>query len=57
MWYFIEIIDKKLEESDGSMDDVYIVHAKRYAIRIYSELGKWCDTWWYIHIVYQENCI
>jgi hypothetical protein len=27
---FLEIIDKKLEESDGVDDDVYILHVKRY---------------------------
>jgi hypothetical protein len=56
MWVFIEIIDnKKLEENDG-IDDVYIMHVKRYAIRTY-RLERWYDTWWCVHIVYQENYI
>jgi hypothetical protein len=34
--FFIEIIDnEKLEESDG-IDDVDILHVKRYVIRTYS---------------------
>jgi hypothetical protein len=34
---FLEIIDnKKLEESDGT--NIYIMHVKRYASRIYSGL-------------------
>jgi hypothetical protein len=42
---FLEIIgNKKLEEIDGADDDIYILHIKRYAIRTYSGLGKWCDT-------------
>jgi hypothetical protein len=36
---FKKIIDKKLEKSDeADYDDVYIVHVKRYVIRIYSGL-------------------
>jgi hypothetical protein len=36
---FLEIIDnKKLEESDGADNDLYILHVKRYAIRTCSEL-------------------
>jgi hypothetical protein len=31
---------KKIEESDGVDDDVYILHVKRYVIRTYSELGR-----------------
>jgi hypothetical protein len=31
---------KKLEESDGADDDVYILHDKRYALRTSSELGR-----------------
>jgi hypothetical protein len=30
---------KKLEESDETDDDVYILHVKRYAIRTYNVLG------------------
>jgi hypothetical protein len=37
----VEIIDNKEEEEcDGVYDDVYILHIKRYAIRIYSGLGR-----------------
>jgi hypothetical protein len=36
-----KIIDnKKLEESSGLDDDVYIIRVKGYAIMIYSELGR-----------------
>jgi hypothetical protein len=38
---FLEIINnKKLEKSDRTDDEMYIVHIKRYAIRIYSKLGR-----------------
>jgi hypothetical protein len=41
LFNFLEIIDnEKLEESDGAYDDVYIMHDKRYAIRIFSGLGR-----------------
>jgi hypothetical protein len=43
--FFIKIINnKKLEENDGINDDVYILHVKRYVIKIYSGLEKWCDA-------------
>jgi hypothetical protein len=45
------------KESDGVDDDVYILHVKRYATRIYSGLVRWYDTWWYVHVACQENCI
>jgi hypothetical protein len=36
---FLEIIDnKKIDESDETDDDVYIVHVKEYVIKTYSEL-------------------
>jgi hypothetical protein len=39
LYDFFKIIDnKKLEESDGSNGDVYILQVKRYDIRIYSGL-------------------
>jgi hypothetical protein len=39
--FFIKIINnKKLEKNDGINDDVYILHVKRYAIKIYSELER-----------------
>jgi hypothetical protein len=38
---FLEIVaDEKLEKSDGADDDVYILHVKRYTIRICSGLGR-----------------
>jgi hypothetical protein len=37
---FLEIIDKKFEKNDGTMDDVYILHVKRYVIKNYNKLGK-----------------
>jgi hypothetical protein len=38
---FLEIIvNKKIKENDGPDDDVYILHVKRYAIRICSELER-----------------
>jgi hypothetical protein len=37
-------IMKKLEKNNEPDDDVYIMHVKRYAIRIYSGLGRWYDT-------------
>jgi hypothetical protein len=41
LYVFIKIIDnKKLEESDETDDDVYILDIKRYAIRTYSELRR-----------------
>jgi hypothetical protein len=48
---------KKLEKSDVVDNDVYILHIKRYAIRTYSGLEKWCDIWWCVHTTYQENDI
>jgi hypothetical protein len=33
-------INKKLEKSDGSNDDAYIMHVRRYAKRYYSGLGR-----------------
>jgi hypothetical protein len=41
LYIFLEIIDKKLEKSDKSDDDdVYIVHVKKYVIKIYSGLRR-----------------
>jgi hypothetical protein len=58
MWFFIEVIDnKKLEKSDRADDDVDVLHIKRYAIKTYSALERWCSTWWCVHIVCQENYI
>jgi hypothetical protein len=38
--YFVKIKgNKKLQESDGSDDEVYILLVKRYAIRTFSGLG------------------
>jgi hypothetical protein len=38
---FLEITDnKKIEKSDELDDDVYILHIKKYAIMIYSELKR-----------------
>jgi hypothetical protein len=37
--FFIEIIDKKIEESN-EIDNVYILHVKKYAIRTCSGLGR-----------------
>jgi hypothetical protein len=34
---------KKIEEGDGANNDMYIVHVKRYFIRICSWLGRRCD--------------
>jgi hypothetical protein len=31
---------KKVEESNGADNDVYILHVKRYVIRTYSKLGR-----------------
>jgi hypothetical protein len=40
---------KKLEEGNGADDDVYIIHIKRYGIKNYSGLERWCDIWWYVY--------
>jgi hypothetical protein len=41
MWFFIEIIDnKKIEKNNKTNNDVYILHIKRYAIKIYSMLER-----------------
>jgi hypothetical protein len=37
-------IMKKLEKNNEPDDDVYIMHVKRYNIRIYSGLVRWYDT-------------
>jgi hypothetical protein len=38
---FLEIIDnKKIEESDETYNDVYIMYVKRYAIKSYGGLGR-----------------
>jgi hypothetical protein len=37
---FLEIIDKKIEKNDGTKDDVYILHVKRYVINTYNELAR-----------------
>jgi hypothetical protein len=36
---------KKIEKNDRTNDDVYILHTKKYAIKIYSVLGRWCGIW------------
>jgi hypothetical protein len=46
---------KKIKESDRPDDDVYIMHAKRYAIKTFSGLERWYCTWWCVHIVYQKK--
>jgi hypothetical protein len=39
--FFVEIIDnKKIEESDRSDDDMYILHVKRYCIMTFSGLVR-----------------
>jgi hypothetical protein len=37
---FLKIIDKKLEESDITNDNMYILYIKKYAIRTCSELER-----------------
>jgi hypothetical protein len=37
---FLEIIDKKLEKSDGTYNNMYIIYVKRYVIKTYSVLGR-----------------
>jgi hypothetical protein len=55
---FLEIIDnEKIEKSDETDDDMYILYVKRYAIRICSGLERWCVIWWYVHIAHQDYCI
>ncbi len=42
---FLEIIDnEKNREKWWADDDVYIMYVKRYAIKIYSGLGRWYGT-------------
>jgi hypothetical protein len=44
-YFFIKIINnKKIEEDDGADDDIYILHVKKYAIKTYIKLERWCDT-------------
>jgi hypothetical protein len=52
LWeFFIEIIgNEKLEEYDAADDDVYILNVKRYAIKTYSWLVRWCDIWRCVHV-------
>jgi hypothetical protein len=39
--YFIKIIDnKKIRKNNGSDDDVYILHVKRYTIKIFNGLER-----------------
>jgi hypothetical protein len=57
MWFFVDIIDKKLKENDGTDDDVYIMHIKRYVIKTYTELGRCYDTWCCVHAAYEDNYI
>jgi hypothetical protein len=42
---FLKIINnKKIREKWWTYDDMYILYVKRYTIKIYSILEKWCDT-------------
>jgi hypothetical protein len=59
IWFYLEIVynEKKLEKNDGSNDDVYILHVKRYVIRTYNELEMWCGNWWCVYFTYQVKYI
>jgi hypothetical protein len=43
-YYLCDFLQKfyiiKIEENDGTYNDVYILHVKRYAIKIYSKLER-----------------
>jgi hypothetical protein len=43
MWFFGRNYRLKIDESDESDDDMYIMHVKKYAISTCSELERWCD--------------
>jgi hypothetical protein len=41
LYDFFKIIDnKKIEESDGADDDVYMLHVKIYATKTYTKLER-----------------